>query len=305
MQNNKDEVLRLAADKLVTAVGNLHCEGGATGLDELERVADEVAALLAAKPVPVSGAVDEQSSCTECGAPMFGQRAKCADCRVPKRKNAVPHAPDKDEGEPHQFANIVVNGMPVEIAKMDWVCAFIRDNSVFDGDDILRAWNELVAFYVSNKSAALQPAQTAPLTDEKILTTAEHYSDLTVHRNNILSYEFDDHGLIDFARALLASQPTAPTASPIVSVEKLDDGSTETTYRLCTCGGASQPTAAVSDEQSIDAAFQRDCLTGMSKPEEWSDTTTQCMRFARKFYEQGWRACALLASQLTSEGGRQ
>lgn len=43
-------------------------------------------------------------------------------------------------------------------------------------------------------------------------------------------------------------------------------------------------------DPAIDAAFKQDCLTDMSNPEEWNETTLLCMRFARKFYEQGWQA---------------
>ncbi len=49
---------------------------------------------------------------------------------------------------------ILANGVPVEQTQMDWVCRFISENSIFDGSDILRAWNELVTFYVAHRAAA-------------------------------------------------------------------------------------------------------------------------------------------------------
>lgn len=40
----------------------------------------------------------------------------------------------------------------------------------------------------------------------------------------------------------------------------------------------------------FEVAFKRDCLQGMSDPAEWDKVTTQCMQFAKTFYEQGYKA---------------
>lgn len=57
---------------------------------------------------------------------------------------------------------ILANGLPVEQTSMEWVCRFVTENSSFDGKDILRSWNELVAFYVANRDrAAPVPASEA------------------------------------------------------------------------------------------------------------------------------------------------
>jgi len=56
---------------------------------------------------------------------------------------------------------IICNGLPVEKVQLDAACRFLKEETAFDGEGILEAWNKLVKFYVAN-IASLPPApQTA------------------------------------------------------------------------------------------------------------------------------------------------
>jgi hypothetical protein len=44
------------------------------------------------------------------------------------------------------------------------------------------------------------------------------------------------------------------------------------------------------EREALNAAYQRDVLSGMSSSEHWDETGKLVMKFARQFYEHGWKA---------------
>lgn len=49
---------------------------------------------------------------------------------------------------------IMLNGLPVENIQLDWVCNLLTSETIFNGSDLLQAFNKLVAFYVAARAAA-------------------------------------------------------------------------------------------------------------------------------------------------------
>lgn len=90
----------------------------------------------------------------------------------------------------------------------------LRLHSPMNEIELTAAWQAWQA------RAALQPAQTAP-TDGHILAVAEGYADVMVYQTVIESYTFDEDALLKFARALLASQPTAAVSDERAIVEAI------------------------------------------------------------------------------------
>lgn len=105
-----------------------------------------------------------------------------------------------------QAAPIMANGLPVESVDLDVVCRFLTENSIFNGADIHRAWNELVAFYVAHRAA---PAVGVPADRAAILEEAAQICLAQVGMN--------DHEQMlakAFAAAIraLKGKPAAPAA---------------------------------------------------------------------------------------------
>jgi hypothetical protein len=56
---------------------------------------------------------------------------------------------------------IMLNGLPVENIQLDWVCSLLSSETIFNGADLLQAFNKLVAFYVAARAAAPVSGQAA------------------------------------------------------------------------------------------------------------------------------------------------
>lgn len=64
---------------------------------------------------------------------------------------------DAGNGEPEA---IMLNGMPVERIQLDWVCSLLSSETIFNGSDLLQAFNKLVAFYVAHRAPAAPSGRT-------------------------------------------------------------------------------------------------------------------------------------------------
>lgn len=127
---------------------------------------ESVRAALAAAPSPVAQGEREQFEVWANSLDMNLARVTYAediysDCNTDfawqawQARAATPAQDKQDTAGKEDNCAILCNGMPVENVQLDWVCAFLTENSIFDGKDIYNAWNELVRFYVANRSTPL------------------------------------------------------------------------------------------------------------------------------------------------------
>lgn len=133
------------------------------GVGEYVTVQDARAAIAADRRArqgePVGEFYTRSYICRGCGAVYIDEKVTKCDC--------MPDVQEYDEGAVYRAATkaaapadapsepIMANGLPVERAQMDWACRFLSENSVFDGNDILQAWNALVAFYVARRASSV------------------------------------------------------------------------------------------------------------------------------------------------------
>jgi hypothetical protein len=84
---------------------------------------------------------------------------------------------------------IMCKDMPVETVNLDAACYYLKSETHFDGDEILKAWNALVQFYIAHSA---MPVAARPQDKNQALHAAPAVADLTEDQNKAISENYSN-----------------------------------------------------------------------------------------------------------------